>query len=122
MPLEFEDNRLKVKEALFDAGKRFYMKRVENYKQELLEIQGLILVKLKALMNTTLVAVLWQVNSMDKLEVTLKMLFGKNLEQVNMRYMVMVGKAVGCIKHQRVNFISRKVRNQIDRCIMPLLH
>ena len=122
MPLEFEDNRLKVKEALFDAGEASYMKRVENYKQKHKEIQELIQVKQKVHMSITSAVVLWQVNSMDKLEVTLKMLFGKNLEQVNMRYMVMVGKAVGCIEHQRVNFISQKVRPRTDQCRMLSPH
>lgn len=39
-----------------------------------------------------------------------------------MRYMVMVGKAVGCIKHQRVNFISQKVRHRTDQCTMLSPH
>ena len=60
-------------------------------------------------MSITSAVVLWQVNSMDKLEAILKMLFGKNLEQVEYALHGDGRKGGWVYQHQRVNFISQKV-------------
>lgn len=118
MSIEFEDNRVRVKQALFDAGEAFLHEAAgelqartrRNSRVDTGQTKGSYEYKIDAGAEEQTC----QIGS------NLENAIGKNLELVNMHCTVTVEKVVGYIKHQKGSFITPKVKHQTDRCTMLL--
>ena len=117
--VEFEDNSLKIKEALFDAGEAFIHEACgelqaetrRNSRVDTGQTKGSYEYKIKGS---------FMAGEQARLEVISKTLSGKNLEPVNMHYMETGEKGDGFTRHRKGSFIAQREKPRIGQCIMPL--